>query len=92
MRSYVCACLGAGGSRQVTVHKMLRGDVPRFAVLYLATHCGFAFGRRLLLRSAAGAAGDTSSADASGGGEELVHDMFRPFWVRHPANLTVVYK
>ncbi len=33
------------GLMQVTVHNMLRGDVPRFMVLYIVLHCGFAFSR-----------------------------------------------
>mmetsp|Transcript_56295 Transcript_56295/g.117646 ORF Transcript_56295/g.117646 Transcript_56295/m.117646 type:complete len:399 (-) Transcript_56295:1456-2652(-) len=33
------------GGLMVTVHNMLRGDVPRFMVLYIVLHCGFAFSR-----------------------------------------------
>jgi hypothetical protein len=29
----------------VTVHNMLRGDIPRFIVLYIVLHFGFAFAR-----------------------------------------------
>ena len=62
------------GGLTVTVHKMLRGDVSRFMVLYLAMHTGFAFGRRLLLLRTDGQVGP---ADAG-----LLHDLFSPFWVR----------
>ena len=74
------------GGLMVTVHKMLRGDVPRFMVLYVAMHCGFAFGRLLLLRRAHAeeAAAAAQAPAAAPSDSDLVGVLFSPFWVPTP--------
>ena len=64
-----------------------------FQVLYIAMHCGFAFGRLLLLRRAidedVGSAPTGASSDVPSD-SDLVGVLFNPFWVSSlPATCTI---